>query len=236
MNVVFFTGAGISAESGLKTFRGGNGLWDEYKIEDVCTPQGWKKNPKLVLDFYNKRRSDCSAAKPNAAHIAIGDFAKNKKFKVSVVTQNVDNLHERGGASNLIHLHGSLYESKSTIDPSLIYTIESDIKIGDKCSKGSQLRPNIVWFGEMLDEEKISKAEKLVTTADYLVIVGTSLEVYPAAGIVKSTKETCQIYYVDPGEFTMYLPAVKRVFLTHIKEPATTGVPKVIDEITELSE
>jgi NAD-dependent deacetylase len=236
--IVFLTGAGISHESGGKLFRGNGGLWGTYKIEDVCTYTGWEKNPGLVLQFYNERRQESKIALPNAAHLAIAEMAKDPDCEVEVVTQNVDDLHEKAG-SDPIHIHGSLFESRSTGNKKLsihdaIYPCHEDIKLGDLSEDGSQLRPNVVFFGEEVPREKLGRALVLVEEADYLVVVGTSLEVHPAAALVRATKEMCQIYYVDPGDFIIQLPHVKRAFVEHVREKATIGVPRVIEEIKKL--
>ena len=178
--IVVLTGAGMSAESGIATFRATDGLWEQHRVEDVATPAGFHANPKLVLDFYNERRKELLGAKPNAGHFGLVELEKD--YDVSVITQNVDNLHERAGSSNVIHLHGELMKSRSTHDPSLIYEMNEDnveICIGDKCEMGSQLRPDIVWFGEAVP--MIEEAVPIVHQADIIVIIGTSLNVYPAA-------------------------------------------------------
>ena len=176
-NIVVFTGAGISAESGLGTFRDSGGLWEKYKIEDVATPEAFQKNPSLVLDFYNIRRKKLSNCFPNAAHIALVKL--QEKFNLHIITQNVDDLHERSGAKNILHLHGKLTESKSTIDGSVYSVNGFDLNIGDYCEKGGQLRPNVVWFGE--EVPNMDRAISIIQSADCLLIVGTSLQVYPAA-------------------------------------------------------
>ncbi len=179
--IVVFTGAGVSAESGLSTFRDSGGLWEQYSVYDVATPEAWARDRELVLRFYNARREGACAAQPNAAHRAIA--ALEKKFDVTVVTQNVDDLHERGGSSRVIHLHGELTKARSTVDPSLIYEIgNKPVEPGDKCEKGSQLRPHIVWFGEMI--MNVDPAAEAITAADRILVVGTSLSVYPAAGLL----------------------------------------------------
>ena len=188
-HVVIFTGAGISAESGISTFRDSGGLWDNYPIEQVASLNGWHQNPELVLEFYNKRRDNTSEAKPNAAHFAIAEL--EKKFKVTVITQNVDDLHERAGSSHVMHLHGELTKARSTIDDSLIYDIgHRSIQLGEKCELNSQLRPHIVWFGEVpffLDE-----AKQALKQAAYVLVVGTSLQVEPAAGLLRKAHFNAQ--------------------------------------------
>lgn len=219
-----FTGAGISAESGLKTFRDAGGLWEEYKIEDVATPQAWEKNQNLVLEFYNKRRKQVLEAKPNPAHYALADL--QEKYEVIVITQNIDDLHERAGSKNVIHLHGEIMKARSTADPELIYDIETDgINPGDKCEKGSQLRPNIVWFGELVPE--MERAYSIASEADIFLVVGTSLNVYPAAGILDFVPTEVPKYLVDPGEIKVN--GAKN--LTVIKEKAGIGVPMLAEQL-----
>ncbi|MDH5181205.1 MAG: NAD-dependent deacylase [Gammaproteobacteria bacterium] len=183
--IVILTGAGVSAESGLQTFRDSDGLWNNYNVADVATPQAWQRNPQLVLDFYNHRRSEAAKAQPNAAHLAIAELEKN--FDVTVITQNVDDLHERAGSSNVIHIHGELNKVRSTLDPELIYNIgDKPIKPGDTCDKGAQLRPHIVWFGEI--PEHMDTASQHLKTAGKVLVIGTSLAVYPAAGLLKKAR------------------------------------------------
>jgi NAD-dependent deacetylase len=193
------TGAGMSAESGIATFRDSGGLWDTYNVEDVATPEGFYRNPKLVLDFYNRRRRENLNARPNAGHAGVAELEKD--FEVSVITQNVDDLHERAGSSKVIHLHGELMKVQSTANPQLVYTLTPeniDVKLGDKCEKGSQLRPFIVWFGEAVP--LLDKAIEIIRTADIFVIIGTSLNVYPAAGLVGYVPRGVPIYLIDPNE------------------------------------
>lgn len=187
--IVVFTGAGISAESGLKTFRDSGGLWEKYRVEDVATPEAFARDPGLVLEFYNQRRSQARNAQPNAAHEAIARL--EEKYEVVVVTQNVDDLHERAGSTNVLHLHGLLTEARSTADPSLIYERGlADLNLGDLCEKGSQLRPNIVWFGEMVIN--MEPAAREFVDAGRVLVVGTSLNVYPAAGLVNYAPEEAE--------------------------------------------
>jgi NAD-dependent deacetylase len=217
--IVVFTGAGISKESGIETFRDHNGLWESHKIEDVASYVGWKKNRELVLDFYNKRRNQLKSVEPNDAHLITKEL--ELYFDVTVVTQNVDDLHERAQSSNIIHLHGQLKKSRSTVDNKLVYDCENDIKIGDRCEKNSQLRPHIVWFGENLFEEDLNNAIKAFKSADIIIIVGTSMVVQPANKLHLHTKDNCDIYYVDPCDisFEKYDKEIK-----HIKEVATKGM------------
>lgn len=228
--ILIFTGAGVSKESGIETFRDANGLWNNYKIEDVATPDGWRKNRQLVLDFYNDRRAQLNTVEPNLAHQLIASLEKD--FDVCIVTQNVDNLHERAGSKNIIHLHGELTKSRSTFPGSTeTYDCQGDINLGDKCPRGSQLRPNIVWFGESLDPIKIKNAETESEKCDICIIVGTSMQVSPANQIPFLTKEDCLIYYIDPSDMDFYLDKQRRPFFKHIKEPATIGMQKVIEDI-----
>lgn len=224
--IVILTGAGISAESGLKTFRDSNGLWEEYNIEDVASYDGWLRNPKLVMEFYNKRRSQLPAVKPNEAHIALAKL--EDKFEVHVITQNVDDLHERGGSTNITHLHGELTKVRSVKYPELVYSIGyKDINIGDLCERGEQLRPNIVWFGESVPLMEI--AAKVVEEADYLLIIGTSMQVYPAAGLINYASGNCHIFLIDPKAENPYQFSNIKI----IKENAGKAVPRLVQELME---
>jgi NAD-dependent deacetylase len=192
--VVVFTGAGVSAESGLKTFRDMGGLWNEYAIEDVASPDGWKKDPSVVLSFYNERRRAVLAAQPNAAHTAIASL--EAKFDVVVVTQNIDDLHERAGSSNVIHLHGEILKARSSVDASLIHVLtKPTIELGEFCGKGRQLRPDVVWFGENV--RSMEECLGHFTTASRIITVGTSLTVYPAAGLIKKAPFSAEKYLVS---------------------------------------
>lgn len=189
------TGAGISAESGLATFRDAGGLWEGHKVEDVATPEAWQKNPERVLTFYNQRRKAARQAKPNRAHEVLSELQQH--FDVTILTQNVDDLHERAGSKKIIHLHGSLFESRSTIDPLLIYKIKGEeLNMGNCCERGSQLRPHIVWFGEMVPMMEV--AARRASLADIFLVVGTSLMVYPAAGLIDYVPDKAVKYIVDP--------------------------------------
>lgn len=193
--LVVLTGAGVSAESGLATFRDSSGLWEGHRVEDVATPEAWHRNPALVLEFYNQRRKAALAAHPNEAHAILAGLESS--FHVTVITQNVDDLHERAGSSRVVHLHGKLFESRSSLDPSLVYPInEWELKLGDKCDRGSQLRPNIVWFGEMVPLMEV--AAEIASEADIFLVVGTSLVVYPAAGLVDVVSPEVPKYIIDP--------------------------------------
>lgn len=226
--LVVLTGAGISAESGLATFRAADGLWEGHDVMEVASPEGWRKNPGLVLEFYNQRRKAARAAQPNAGHLELAKL--EEKFDVTIITQNVDDLHERAGSTNVIHLHGKLFESRSTLDPELIYQMESDeIKPGDKCERGSQLRPNIVWFGEAVP--MMEPAMEATLLADVFAVVGTSLNVYPAAGLVDLAPAEAHIFVIDPS-----IPRVqKRPNLHLIEEAATTGVKEMSEALANLS-
>ncbi len=224
-HVVIFSGAGISAESGLKTFRDTDGLWENYKIEEVATPEAFENNPQLVLEFYNMRRKQVLEAQPNAAHFSILDLEKN--FNVQIITQNIDDLHERAGSKNVLHLHGEILKSRS-INSHLTYPIKGhEIKHGDLCENGHQLRPDVVWFGEHVPN--MEKAEKLCEKADILIVIGTSLNVYPAANLVDCVNNNCKIYLIDPSE----VPLWKRKNVTQIKMKATEGLPLLIKELSE---
>ena len=214
--LVILSGAGISAESGLKTFRDSDGLWEGYDVTEVATPRGWRKNPQLVLDFYNMRRRDVAAAKPNAAHVGLAELEKH--FDVTVITQNIDDLHERGGSTHVMHLHGEIFKMRSESDEQLIYDIQGDINLGDKADDGSQLRPNIVWFEEAVP--MIEEAIPVVNSADIFVVVGTSLVVYPAAGLINYARTVAPKYIIDKQ-----VPYTQNFGnLTAIEKPATEGV------------
>ena len=218
--LVVLTGAGISAESGLKTFRDSDGLWEGYDIEDVATPQAWKKNPKLVLEFYNYRRKNVLDASPNAAHHGLAELEKD--WDVHIITQNIDDLHERAGSSNILHLHGQIFKMRSERDEELIYDITGDINLGDVADDGAQLRPHIVWFGEAVPA--ISDAVSIVQSADVFVVIGTSLVVYPAAGLVNYAPWEIPKYIIDkkvPYSSSLYN-------LTAIEKPATEGVEELV--------
>lgn len=227
--IVVLTGAGISAESGIKTFRDAGGLWEGHDVMSVASPEGWRKDRALVLDFYNQRRRQLQEVQPNIAHKALVDL--EEKYKVVVITQNVDDLHERGGSSKIIHLHGELTKSRSTLDDQLVYNCHEDINLGDKCERGSQLRPHIVWFGEMVPMLEVAALE--TTTADIIMIVGTSMQVYPAAGLVGYAPPGLPIYYVDPNPSINY-ELSRSNNLKVISEKATTGVRKVVNELLKL--
>lgn len=222
--LVVFTGAGVSAESGIKTFRDSGGLWEEYDINEVATPQGFQKNPTLVLDFYNQRRRQVVLASPNAAHKALVEL--EKKFEVQIITQNIDDLHERAGSKKVLHLHGELMKSKSTRFPELIYEVKNnEINMGELCEKGFQLRPHIVWFGEMVP--MMEPAIDMVSNCDILIVIGTSLDVYPAAGLVNYASEESKKYLVDPK--AKRLPYIMN--LEVIEKTAGDGVPILVKKL-----
>jgi len=224
--VVVLTGAGISAESGIKTFRDAGGLWEGYNIEDVATPEAWARNPQLVLDFYNERRMQLLTVLPNIAHHAIASL--DTQFETIVVTQNVDDLHERAGSKHIIHLHGELVKARSSVDEDLIYEIKKDILLGDLCARGSQLRPHIVWFGEMVP--MLEKAIAEILDADYILVIGSSMQVYPAAGLVGYASPKARIFYIDPRP-SLNFELSRRTGLEVIAKPATEGVPEVVNKI-----
>ncbi|CAM3888106.1 NAD-dependent deacylase [Flavobacterium branchiophilum] len=218
--IVVLTGAGISAESGIKTFRDSDGMWENHNVMDVATPEGWQKNPKLVLDFYNQRRKQLNSVFPNKAHSILKDLEDH--FDVEIITQNVDNLHEKAGSSAIIHLHGMLTKVRSTKHANVVLDWHDDLNWGDTDSNGHQLRPHIVWFGEAVP--MIEKAALIVEKADILVIIGTSLQVYPAASLMQYASANTTIYYIDPNPAEMYdLP--NDVYI--IKEKASVGMEKL---------
>lgn len=226
LKIVVFTGAGMSAESGIKTFRDSNGLWENHDVHEVASPQGWRNNRALVLEFYNQRRAQLSEVIPNAGHIAIQELATN--FDVHVITQNVDDLHERAGTLNVLHLHGELLKVRSTLDANLVYTWGyKNLNEGDTCEKGSQLRPHIVWFGEAVPA--YPKAEEICRSADILLVVGTSLQVYPAAGLVHCVPSTCEVYLVDPHADTLAFNGKVNVR----KGTAAVELPILVSELVD---
>ncbi|WP_375234881.1 NAD-dependent deacetylase [Winogradskyella sp.] len=223
-HIVVLTGAGMSAESGVKTFRDHNGLWEGNDVMQVASPHGFRTNPELVLDFYNQRRKQLKEVKPNAAHIALAELEKD--YTVSIVTQNVDDLHERAGSKNVLHLHGELRKVRSIGNPAYIKIWTEDIKLGDLCDNGYQLRPHIVWFGE--DVPMIEKAVAICETADILMIIGTSMQVYPAASLMNFVKPSIPIFYIDPK------PAkIDNQKVTVIAKPATTGLVQFLELIKD---
>ncbi len=221
--VVVLTGAGISAESGLRTFRDSDGLWEGYEVTEVATPRAWKKNPQLVLDFYNLRRRDVGKAVPNAAHIGLAELEKD--FDVHIITQNIDDLHERAGSTKVMHLHGEIFKMRSEANESLVYAIREDIEMGHVAGDGAQLRPHIVWFEE--EVPMIGKAVPLVRSADIFVVVGTSLVVYPAAGLVDFAVDGIPKFIIDKK--IPYTAAIDN--LVSIEKPASAGVAELIERL-----
>ena len=227
-NLVVLTGAGISAESGISTFRDSDGLWEQYRVEDVATLDAWYKDKVLVTDFYNQRRKQLLEVKPNYGHIGLAEL--EKQFNVSVITQNVDNLHEKAGSKHIVHLHGELTKVRSERYEELVYELPEDkyeVKIGDLCEKGYQLRPHIVWFGEPVP--MMEKAIEITTKADILLIIGTSLNVYPAAGLVHYVRPAVPVYLIDPK-----LVVVNRKNVHHIKKGASEGMREFMGKIIHL--
>lgn len=222
--LVVFTGAGISAESGLQTFRDSGGLWEGYDIEKVATPQAWAANPQLVLQFYNERRRNVAQASPNAAHLALVEL--ERCFDTVIITQNIDDLHERAGSKKVIHLHGEIFKARSTADPGLLYSIRgTELNLGDCCELGSQLRPHIVWFGEAVPA--MQEAMEITRSADIFVVIGTSLTVYPAAGLMDFAPEKSDKYFIDPRAEAPQ--GVRRLKVVRLK--AAEGVVQVVREI-----
>ena len=224
-NIVVLTGAGVSAESGVKTFRDNGGLWEGYDIMEVASPLGWQRNKEVVLNFYNERRKQLHTVQPNAAHKFLA--ALEPFFKVQIITQNVDDLHERAGSSNVLHLHGELLKVRSTTNENLVYAWENDLKIGDLCEENSQLRPHIVWFGESVP--LFETAIEIASKADIFIIVGTSMQVYPAAALINYIPNTIPVYFVDPK------PTIQKNYYPNLKiiaEKASVGVEMIFNELT----
>ena len=224
--IVVLTGAGISAESGIKTFRDADGLWEGHDVMTVSSPEGWRRDPELVLDFYNQRRKQLHTVEPNPGHRALKLL--EEKFDVHIVTQNIDNLHERAGSSTVIHLHGELMMARSSIDETLRYEWTSDIRLGDQCAHGSQLRPDVVWFGEAVPA--MERAAQTISNADYVIIVGTSMVVYPAASLVIYSPNDCRVFYVDPKPNVNYELA-RRKELRIIPQPAGEALPTLVEQL-----
>lgn len=220
--IIVLTGAGMSAESGISTFRDSGGLWEKYEIDDVATPGGWRRNPALVLDFYNQRRRQLLDSKPNAGHYALAEL--EKEYDVQIITQNVDNLHERAGSTHVVHLHGELMKVRSTGPGEEVFDVspdKPDVNPGDLCPKGFQLRPHIVWFGEAVPE--IQKAEHMTWDADLFLIIGTSMQVYPAAGLIDNVQPGVPIYLIDPHEVNhLHYP------ITVIQKGASEGMREFV--------
>ncbi len=224
--IAVLTGAGISAESGINTFRDNGGLWENRDVMEVASPQGWRKNRELVLEFYNERRRQLHKVQPNKGHTALVEL--EEKYNVQIITQNVDDLHERAGSSNVLHIHGELLKVRSTTNEKLVYDWPGDLTSDDKCDMGSQLRPHIVWFGEAVP--LLSDAAKLVERADIVAIVGTSMQVYPAAGLVGYALPGAPIYYIDPNPNSSY-ELMMRSNVTLFREKASVGVPQLVEEL-----
>lgn len=226
-NIVVLTGAGMSAESGIATFRDSGGLWAQHRVEDVATPEGFRRNPQLVLDFYNKRRRESLSAEPNAGHLGLAEM--EKEYNVQIITQNVDSLHEKAGSSTVVHLHGELMKARSSINPNKVYPLDPanpDISVNDICEDGSPLRPYIVWFGEAVP--LMEEAEDIVRRADALVIIGTSLNVYPAAGLINYVYAGTPVYVIDPNEVS-----VSRGTVHFIRKGASEGVAELKNLLKE---
>ncbi len=224
--LVILSGAGMSQESGLRTFRDMDGLWEEYDVSEVATPEAWKRNPELVMRFYNERRKQLYESRPNAGHYGLVDLEND--FEVSIITQNIDDLHERAGSTKVLHLHGELKKARSSVDESLVYDIDGwELKFGQLCAKGSQLRPYIVWFGEAVPA--MDDAIPMVESADILVVIGTSLNVYPAAGLVNYARKDVPIFVIDPERPQVYIRNV-----SYIQEKAGKGIELLKEKLKEL--
>ena len=225
--IVVLTGAGISAESGIKTFRDADGLWEGHDVMQVASPEGFAENPELVLEFYNQRRRQLLSVKPNKAHYNLAELEKS--FDVEIITQNIDDLHERAGSTKVTHLHGELLKVRSTVDENLVLDWKKDLVLGDVCKKGDQLRPHIVWFGELVP--MLDKAIEITKKADVLVIIGTSMQVYPAASLIHYKPYNCPVYFIDPK------PNIRKnevEDLSIISEIASSGTDKLINLLTEI--
>lgn len=223
-HIVVLSGAGISAESGIKTFRDADGLWEGVDIMEIASPVGWEKNPNKVLDFYNQRRRQLLKVEPNAAHFALARL--EEKYKVSIITQNIDDLHERAGSSNILHLHGELLKVRSTFDEDLVMDWVKDLNPGDFCEHNFQLRPHVVWFGEAVP--MFSPAAQITEDADMVLIIGTSMQVYPAAALMDFVKPNTPIYFIDPKPAVNPGPG-----LSIIAEKAVVGIPPLVDELLQ---
>ncbi|MBF8456319.1 NAD-dependent deacylase [Kaistella sp. G5-32] len=220
--LVVLSGAGISAESGVKTFRDSNGLWEDHRIEDVASPEGFERNPEMVLDFYNARRKQLNEVDPNEAHLILAEL--EEYFEVKIITQNVDDLHERAGSSKIVHLHGELKKARPVNSDSKIIPWEKDLNLGDLSSEGVQLRPHIVWFGEMVPE--MDQAVKIAETADVFLVIGTSMQVYPAAGLIQYIPDHCEVFVIDPQLHNKFVKAEN-----FFKTSATVGMRKLKDKL-----
>lgn len=219
--LVFLSGAGMSAESGISVFRGADGLWDKFSIEDVASPGGWMRQPKVVLEFYNQRRKQMLESEPNEGHRIIAEMERD--YDVTIVTQNIDDLHERAGSTNVLHIHGEIMKAQSVDDPNRVYPLKSwELNWGDTCERGTQLRPNVVWFGEAVP--LMDRAAEIVAEADILVIIGTSLLVYPAAGLIDYCSPDCQVFCIDPEMPTL---PYRKPPITELEYPAGEGMRKL---------
>ncbi|WP_426476526.1 SIR2 family NAD-dependent protein deacylase [Chryseobacterium sp. CBSDS_008] len=225
--LTILSGAGISAESGIKTFRDGDGLWENHNVTDVASPEGWRKDRALVLEFYNQRRRQLHEVQPNEAHQLLAEL--EKYFDVQIITQNIDDLHERAGSTNILHIHGELFKSCSCNNKSLVYEQKEDINIGDKAEDGAQLRPFIIWFGE--DVPLYQSAREIIREADILLVIGTSLQVYPAAGLIHDIKDDCLLIVINPNE-TGFGYGQRAVVM---KETATQGMKLLFDKLVNLA-
>ena len=230
--ILVFTGAGIDAESGIKTFRDSGGLWHEFKVEEVAHIDGWNKNPQLCIDFYNLRRKEMNGVMPNDAHRIIAELEKN--FDVTVVTQNVSDLHEKAGSTNVIHLHGEISKLRSEYNCDTKKDFDEEIKLGDVCDEGGQWRPDVVFFGEDLDHDKIEATRQAAEEASVCIIVGTSMQVSPANSIPWMTDELCLIYYIDPSDIDFTIPKWRKSFFYHIQKPASLGMEEVRKDLEEI--
>jgi len=224
--IVVLTGAGMSAESGIKTFRDHNGLWENHDLATVASPEGWSHNPELVLEFYNQRRAQLKEVQPNAGHFGLVQL--EQQYEVQIITQNVDDLHERAGSSKVLHLHGELRKVRSTRYPKLIYPWQDDLRLGDQCEKGSQLRPHIVWFGEAVP--LMEHAARLTAQADIVIIIGTSMQVYPAASLIAYAPLEADIYNINPQPSTNY-ELTSRTQVRTIRDKASSGVQQLIQQL-----
>lgn len=224
--IAILSGAGMSAESGIRTFRDADGLWEQHDVMEVASIDGWRRNPELVLQFYNQRRRQLQEVEPNAGHIALKRL--ESVYDVHIVTQNVDDLHERAGSSNILHLHGELRKVRSVGQPALVYEWLEDLQWGDLCESGHQLRPHIVWFGEMVP--LMDKAVEIMSNADIVIIIGTSMQVYPAAGLIAYARPNASIYYIDPQPSINYELSDRRR-LEVISDRAAAAVPALVDRL-----
>lgn len=227
--ILVFSGAGVSKESGIDTFRDNGGLWNKYDVMKVAHINAWRKDPQTVIDFYNLRRSEMDSIKPNKAHLLIAEL--ENWFDVTVATQNVDNLHELAGSTKVIHLHGEITKLRSEHNPTLVYDWVDELKLGDKSEDGSQLRPDICWFGEELNSLRVDEVKKEALTSNVCIIIGTSMQVAPANLIPFLTPETTLLYYIDPGDVEFYVPEFRKLFFYHIKDVASSGMEKMKEEL-----